>query len=388
MDLPGLAPPVTAAAGQASIEYVAAVTLVSVVLGAAATAVGAPAVAKGVVHGVRTGLCIVGGDVCRPSDAEAAGLEPCTMATAVRGRDSRFDFGFVSFGSRGEWTASRDSDGRVTLAHAQGGSLGLRAGIGLSAGSFDVSGEVGASARLIPVTAWEFPDAAAARRFLALPQRARERYPVAWRTIEGGSEARAAAEAMLGGQLIAGVEGSAELSDGVRIGGDGMLTIYLRTRLAGPFPAGGLVFGAGRGATELMAEYTLVHGKPRELAFRRLEPGSGGARLTETVGRLDLRDPANWAAAKPLIETDLPWPPTGARQVRDLLRRIARVGTIERATFAVNDRSTTGGASVKLGAELGLRVRTTDVDERLISATARTQGSPERRRLDCADEET
>src|SRR3954470_2961856 len=64
--------------GQATTEYAGLLALIAAVLLGAGMLVGVD-VAAGVVQGIRTGICIVGGDVCRPSDAAAAGLEPCTM---------------------------------------------------------------------------------------------------------------------------------------------------------------------------------------------------------------------------------------------------------------------------------------------------------------------
>ena len=57
-------------AGQATIEYVAALALLAAILVLAGPAVGAPDVGKLVYGKMRLALCVVGGDVC--SSAQAA----------------------------------------------------------------------------------------------------------------------------------------------------------------------------------------------------------------------------------------------------------------------------------------------------------------------------
>jgi hypothetical protein len=200
--------------------------------------------------------------------------------------------------------------------------------------------------------------------------------------MEAGDRAAAEVLAVLGGHTLAGMESSVSDTAGARIRRDGAVTIYVRAALA-PASGRGLLANAGRGATTLLAEYTTGRGGPRELAFRRAQPGPGSGEVTETVGRLDLRDPANWAIARPLVEARVPWPPQGARDLEAVLRRIAQVGVIERATYAVNDRSGSLDVEVKAGLELGIDVHRTDVSRRLVRASARTQGSRERERYDC-----
>ena len=51
-------------AGQATIEYVAAIALIAAILVVAGPAVGAPDLARLVVSKLRLALCIVGMDVC------------------------------------------------------------------------------------------------------------------------------------------------------------------------------------------------------------------------------------------------------------------------------------------------------------------------------------
>jgi hypothetical protein len=375
-------PPRHPTAGQASVEYIAAVTLTAAVLAAAGTAVGAPGIGHRVVHGIRLGICIVAGDVCRPSEAAAAGLAPCTITSATRGREGQVEFFFVTAASGDAYTVSRDSEGRVTVVKTHLDKAGLQVGAELGLGWFSVGADAGAGFRVARSTAWTFPDLRRARGFiLGLPTSAQRPSPnLAWRSFEGGPETEATIAATLAGHTLAGLTAGADAAAGTRIGRDGSVTVYFKAQLQRPGPAGDLVWGPGGNAGNLLAEYTLVHGVPREIAFRRLESSAGGARLVETVARLDLRDAANRAAAAGLLQRHGPWPPAA---VSPLLRRIAQAGTIERATYAVHDHSNSFDASIKLGEELGLQVAITRTEQHLVSAGARTRGSPERERFDC-----
>jgi hypothetical protein len=82
-----------------------------------------------------------------------------------------------------------------------------------------------------------------------------------------------------------------------------------------------------------------------------------------------------------------PWPPAIAADLRAVLRRIGEAGTIERAVYAVDDRSHQFAAGLRLAVELGVEASSVDVARRLVDASAWTQGSPERRRVDCLGED-
>ena len=66
-------------AGQASIEYVAALALLAALFVVAAPAVGAPDIPRLVVAKLRLGICLVANDVCSAQAAKDAGLAPCPM---------------------------------------------------------------------------------------------------------------------------------------------------------------------------------------------------------------------------------------------------------------------------------------------------------------------
>src|ERR687898_678273 len=142
-------------AGQAAAEYVALVAVAATVL--AGVAVAAPAVGEGVVATIRTGLCIVGGDICRPAGAG------------------------VSFSPLG---VQAEIDGGLTL--------GYRSAEG-----------------------WRFDDAAAAAGFLARAQRdaaAKAARPpsVRWHAVTAGADgmAVAALDGLGGAEIRVGAAGA------------------------------------------------------------------------------------------------------------------------------------------------------------------------------------
>jgi hypothetical protein len=141
----------------------------------------------------------------------------------------------------------------------------------------------------------------------------------------------------------------------------------------------------GGGAPLLLGLTRDAHGL-RELSFRRAAPGAAAGEVVETVGRLDLRDPANRAIAEPLLARRMPWPAAVAADLRGVLLRTAQAGVIERSVYGVHDRSHDWAGALKLGLALGLELSELDVRRRLVDAGAWTAGSPERHRVDCLPE--
>jgi hypothetical protein len=289
---------------------------------------------------------------------------------------------FVMAASGEAFTVSRDSLGRFTVVRTHLDKAGVQTGAALGLGGFSLGADVGVGLRVVNSTGWEFPDLAHARPFIVgLPDSADRSSPyLAWRSYESGPVAEAELGAAVAGHTLTGIATVVDGAAGARVARDGTVTVYFKAQLQRPGPSGDLVWGAGGNATNLLAELTLAHGAPRALAFHRVEASGGGSRLVETVGRLDLRDPANRAAAGRLLRLKPPWPPA---EVAALLRRTAQRGTIERSTYAVHDHSTSFDMSVKLGEELGLQATLTRTERRLVGASAWTQGSRERARFDC-----
>lgn len=372
--------------GQTTAEYTALLALVAAALAGAGAVAGPAAIADAVAHGVRTGICIVAGDVCRASDAAAAGLAPCTVADHARGEGLTFTVASLRLGADDGWVAARRSDGSVLITHAERRTVGGKVGIGFEASPLGL--ELGADGKLDYQLgfgrAWEFADAESAARFLRAPDR-EDRDPT-WRFGDAGSVLGGEASVEAGPFTLAGVESSARAAAGVRVG-RGLTTYYVRARLnvldvLHLAPEGEQrIHGPSIG--DAVVELTRDAAGPREVAFRTVERAPRADRVVETVARLDLRDAANRAAAEPLLALRLPWPPAVARELRMLVARAVRSGIVERAVYDVRDGSRELELSAELGLALGVRGTEVEVDRRLVAASAWTDGSRARDRADC-----
>jgi hypothetical protein len=373
-------------AGQATAEYAALLALVAAALAGAGALIGLHTVGDAVAATVRTGICIVGGDVCRASDAAAAGLEPCTVGERALGGRLTVTVASIRIGSGEEWTAATRSDGSVLVTQSRRRSGGGAIGLGVQASPLGVDFGVKGKLDLAIDTgrAWEFPDAASAARFLA--DHDEDRVPPTWRFGEAGPVLTGTAAAKVVGMTLTGVEATAESAAGARVG-RGRTTLYVRAKLDSVATAllpGDRRRAHGPSTGDVMTEITSDAGGVREIAFRTAKRGPRPGQLTEVVGRLDLRDPANRAVAEPLLSRRLPWPPAVLSDLRAVALRTAQAGTVERAVYAVRDRSEDFEAAVQLGIALGVDADKINVDKRLVAAGAWTPGSSrERVREDC-----
>jgi hypothetical protein len=185
---------------------------------------------------------------------------------------------------------------------------------------------------------------------------------------------------------VVGAEVTGSLGVGARVTRARQVTLYLRASLIGPSVELPLLQAPGRGRTDLLAEYTFDRAGPRSLVFRRSVPSQGGNRLTEVVATLDLRDPANWAVARPVIAR-LRGPGGATADVRAVLRRIWAAGTTQLYVSSYNDSSTGASAAFGAGLELGASVELVRIQKRLLDARAWTPGSGRRARADCLPQE-
>jgi hypothetical protein len=368
------------ATGQATTEYTAILALVAAALVGAGAAIGVGEVGQAVAHTVRTGICIVGGDICRASDAAAAGLEPCTVRERSDGGGATLSLAWLRLGESNGLTVAARSDGSVLVTKARERKAGAGAGIGVEASplgiEFGIEGAIDAT--LATGAAWEFPDAASAAAFLA----GRTHPPPTWRFGDAGEVLSAGAGARLGGVTLTGVEAAATAAAGARVGGDAT-TLYVRAELGSGihgWPPGTRVSGPSTG--DMIVEVTLGRNGPRELAFRRLGR-AGAGRVVDTVARLDLSDPANRAAAAGLLAHRLPWPGAVAAELRQLLRLAVQRGTVEQAMYDLRDDSTSFELAARFGGELGLEADHVHVERRLVAASVWIAGSQERVREDC-----
>jgi hypothetical protein len=371
--------------GQAGAEYAALIALVAAALAAAGPAAALGEVGSAVAGTIRTGICIVAGDVCRASDAAAAGLQPCTVGERTRGAGATLTVASLRLGAGGEWTVASQSDGSVIVTRADERSVGAVAGVGIEASplGLELGVERTYTFAIGSGRAWEFPDAAAAARFLAASED--DRPPPVWRFGDAGSVLIGEAAVKVGGATLTGVESSARAAAGARLG-RGMTTLYVRARAdaldATVWVPGGERRVEGPSTGDVIVELTRDGAGLRELAFRTAERAPDD-RVVETVGRLDLRDPANRAAVAPLLAHRLPWPPAVAADLRAAVRRTVQAGTVERAVYEVRDGSRGFEVAARLGIALGLDAERVAVERRLVAASAWTPGSRERERFDC-----
>jgi hypothetical protein len=153
------------AAGQASADYVALLAVVGSVLAGTLAVVALPALAPALSGAIRHGICLVAGGVCTPGEARAAGMEPCL----VHARGDREQLAataiVVRLGRDDELLLERRSDGTAAVSFIDGRSGGLEAAIGLRL-KWGQKLEAGAGAQFTGGRTWEFPTAAAARRFV------------------------------------------------------------------------------------------------------------------------------------------------------------------------------------------------------------------------------
>jgi hypothetical protein len=380
------------AAGQGALEYLGVLGVVAAVLVAAGPVAGASELGPRVANVVKTGVCIVAGDVCRAADAEAAGLAPCTLSERRDGNSLAVTLFSIRLSGGGEATIARRSDGRYLVVRTDEGGLAGVAGLGFAAGPLDFGVEGEAGLKVAKATAWLLPDEASTRSLVVGFEGARDEalYPPLWRSGELGlaTSGWAGLGARLGRDAwaettLAGVEVAARTAAGVRIG-HGTTTYFIRAQTTGPqleSMFGGTLGTRARGP--VVAEYTRDSAGPRELAFRVTFAGAGGSETVETVARLDLRDAESRAVAERLLQHRAPWAAEAAADLREAIRRAAATGTVERSVYAVDDASKDFDLTARAGVEFGASVGATKVTRRLVDASAWTPGSPERARDDC-----
>lgn len=366
--------------GQAAVEYTSLLLVIAAVITVTAGAV--PGVGERIIKSVRTGLCIVGGDVCRSSDAVAAGLLPCVTSERSKRQDTTVDLAVVRLGGHGEWQLALRSDGQAVVTRLEENEIGGTVGVGLTFSPAGVGAD--ATAALVAVyhggRAWRFPDAASASAFLNAAARdasVREaRAPdVLWHALGGraGGEAGVA----IADLARAGVDVETDSAIGLRSDG-GRRTLTLDLGIDDPrFSAYLPGFPAGRGTERSwVAELSWERGAARELTLRAATGDS--ERLEEFAARLDLREAGNRAVAERLLH-----PGPSVADLGALAERIRTHGVIERDGYTVAERRRGFSIAGRLGVALGLEHHRITTERRLVDAVTWIRGGPPRRRFDC-----
>jgi Flp pilus assembly pilin Flp len=389
--------------GQASVEYVAVIALVAVMVVGTAVAVGAPGLRDAVVAGFRHALCVVTGAACRDD------LGPCTVAsTEVRDRGEASAL-VVRAGRDHAVLRERRSDDSVLITVIDsedggvGGELGLGAELRLGRSRMGLKGALRGAlvAEVGGGRTWVARDGAEADRIVeALGEDGKLR----WVTVGarrlgealGLRKAPEPAEVFLqgGGRALAEAELSSDLGDvqlsgtldragGVRVDRrTGERTFYLRDAAAGNARlTSKLTDGAASLAGESRVAYTVdARGRPRSLSILgawSAADGEGRGRRTESEVTIDLRDdPRLQALARRAMVDTLP------RRVVTL-RRLADLGRLDRRVYdtAVDERGF--GGNVTIGLKLGADGTRTTSTAALVDASTRLPDDRTVQRDDC-----
>jgi hypothetical protein len=425
---------VRATDGQAASEYVALLALVAVVLTLAA-GLTAGGIGARVLAGLQRGLCAVAGQACPAPTRIESDLDPCPLERSTRAEELSGTIGVVRLGSSGTLGATRTSDGRVAVTLADGSTAGgqLGAGVRLRIGRRSLGGHVdgGATLNWTSGRVWHLPSLAAAQAFIAryggkatiggrLLDQVRSRCSllcdaIGWRPHprlpqpDETYEQRGASAALTAtlGEGPATATARAQLAGvlGMRRARDGSRTWYVQLNAEIAAELGGALAGAsllGHGQ-QLVSWSVDARGRPTRLAIQDIGQVGAGAQLhgawddargrlgarsalmVEHDATLDLRDPANRAAAGGVL-TALLHPSSGALAAipaQLLARRIAQHAVLDRRVYALRDTSTGVGAGIGLEVGLGADFDRTTQDVRLLSAETRLPGLPFLPRDDC-----
>ena len=389
--------------GQASVEYVAVIALVAVLVVGMAIAVGAPGLRDAVVAGFRHALCVVTGASCRDD------LGPCTVAsTEVRDRGEASVL-IVRAGRDHAVLRERRSDRSVLITVIDsddggvGGELGFGGELRLGRSQLGLKGALRGAlvAELGGGRTWVARDDAEADRIVealgedgklrwltAGPRRLgealglRKKPKPAEVFLQGGG--RALAEAELSSELgDAQLSGTLDRAAGVRVDRrTGQRTFYLRDVAAGDASlTSKLADGAISGAGESRLAYTVdARGRPRAFSILgawSVGDGDGSGRRIESEVTIDLRDdPRLQALARQAMAGTLP-----SRVAA--LRRLADRGRLDRRVYDTAEDERGVGASVTVGLKLGADGTRTTSTAALVDASTRLPDGRTVQRDDC-----
>jgi hypothetical protein len=399
--------------GQGTVEYVAILTLVALVLAAAVAgaAAFAPGVGNAVVGQVRHALCIVAGRACE----EQVAARPCVMRTARDERRESVSLGFVELGAGRVVLRERLSDGKLRLTVLHRGRAGVTAGFGSSTrvrvGGVEVdvgahaqgtvAGLVGggqvfevrtaaeADAIVRRLRAEGSPTLDAVRRLVR-----RGGTPAADATLAGGGFDAGVDLELSAGEAKAGASGGGENVLGRRVDRrTGETTWYLRLDRELPVFADALL---GDASGELDGDALLSvtmdrEGRPTELAAlvggharagAAVETGASataGTARWEAEARVGLADPEVAAALRAWRSS-----PASGEAVLGLGRALRDRARIDVRRYAREASSDGDGVDAGMGVRAGVEWGRDREATRLLSAVTRPPGGLWERRLDCA----
>jgi hypothetical protein len=415
--------------GQATLEYVAVLGVVAVLLIIAGSVTAGPAIANGVGRGFQRALCLVAHASCATVTPR-----PCTIRTTNTGAEVSAKLAFVRVGRQAGLLRNERSDGSVSLTLLQHVDAGLTAGVGaeghLRLGSIEVGdgavAQLEAVARLGGGRVWNVRDAVAAdalqRRLVellaggvasGLPMIGTA-LKLAQHALDVGEgrdlpapaahimDARAGLTASL--KLPGGNELSAALGVGVgatRETASGRLSALLRLEGdAGAVLAGGLGGLSGGGAASLQLTYDRA-GRPLELtvsatghaggslAGRGVLPDAVSARLTRgaNISASVVLDLARAESARAVARLVHALSPAHAEDLLAAARSLAALlqseGRLDVQRYGSHESGIGAGGEVGLGAQAGIEAGITRAASELLDAWTRPPGGAWERRIDC-----
>jgi hypothetical protein len=388
-------------AGQATIDYVALVGVLAIVLGLALGLApdGAPGIVNAVAGQMRRALCIVGGGHCADPRSR-----PCTVATTRDNRHFAVNVILVRVDHDRSVLRETMSDGTVRLTVARSGAAGLEVGAGatarMSVGGHPIgtSDEMRASAQATLGTGKVYVarDAREASAFMRAIQDGRSPAPVREVFYDGGVR-----ELEQAGFGRAWLEGAAAHTLGARRDRrTGQTTVTLNAgasgwggltmALAGPTAAGehattlGLTLDRRRRPIELSlsAAGSVAGGValPAIFAAARTTGSDGAAagRRWELGARLDLRDPvvqAAWARVR--------HHPASVAAIRALGAMFSERAYLDLRTYGTDSTASGVDVGVSEGGRFGIEYDHVVDRSRLLSASSRPPAGLWERRLDC-----
>ncbi|MGX6447231.1 hypothetical protein ACVU7I_04085 [Patulibacter sp. S7RM1-6] len=401
--------------GQASVEHVALVVVIALVLVVAGAVAGAPSIVNAVHSGVRRAICVAGGDTCAPFHV----AQPCTVARRQDLHDTGVSVLLVRIGGSETLVVERRSDGSVAVTAyldnevGLGGSIGGRLSLGRRAkGDRELAGEEGGGIGL-DVSAgvegrlrggvgqtWVFPSATAAE---GLIRRLRDAYGKG-----RGDRARARREAPppdvervrigVDGSVTGEVSGPLKLDlsatgfagvhgEGARDRrtGETTITVALPGSVAGAL-AGPLRLRAD-GAVRVDPSATVIlgrDGRARELRLAGRLTTRDGTRARELALRVDLTRPTVREEVEGMVGgLTRGRPGEAVAAARRLGRWAVDDGWIDEREYRTAEVTSGVDSELGLGLKLGLKDQEIRSTARLVGARSRPPGGLWESRTDC-----
>ena len=394
--------------GHATVDYVALVAVLAILLAAALTVAtsGAPGIVNAVAGQIRRALCIVGGGSCPELTRR-----PCVVASTRDGHHIAVSVLLARIDHDRYVLRERMSDATVRLTVARSAGAGVEVGAGARAGVTVRGRRIGLSDE---ARAGVQGVLGAGRVFVARDEREAEAFMRAIRDgrsppsrprevfVEGGPRGlgRIGIGSMLAGASLEGLAGTTigarrdertgEVTFALHWGGSGWGAATLT--LGGPAGTAdrattlGLTLDRHRRPTELSlsaggtlaAGTTLPPGLARVLGSESASSMSTGGRRWELAARLDLRDPVV-AAAWARVRRD----PGSGDAIRGLAEMIRDRAHLDVRAYRTSGSYDGAAAGISIGPRIGGEYDHTIDRSRLLAASSRPPGGLWEPRLDC-----